>query len=457
LSKELLPQNWELVNAFDRLLRLHVSEVRDYTSLFHVRWREQGVTTLPGTGWPLRPFLLSAARLDFIAAAFHGALTRLRNALREAAARRGAIFEQLPFHSDFESCIDVIDGVWSSAFLSHFRPDGFLFEDRFILSEINYGNGIIVSCGYTDVVDDYWRHHPIIKRLGWDVDRLHRRPTPWLVNIARRFARPVRYPEVALLAHREEWQTMLGFPKRVLEQVEFVRNAFRRQGLHARVVTERDVTLDRRGLLRFVDNGHHVDLLMFITVGTTFMDRPELLRHGGPLSHFGRARIGNTWVLKPLAGLVIDKGALPLLNTLDSGQRTADGFRFEIAATERPQHSPAARYLTDPSRWVIKRAFDGKDTHVGIAADAASWQRAVDKAVGSSAYVAQRYVSLPRADVPVFVDEKHLEWLPSRVELSSFIYDGAFAGAGVRYARDAEGLVMTDFPLDYGYSTAFAV
>jgi len=121
-------------------------------------------------------FLLPAERLDFIAASFHSAMNDLRNEIRAAAARDYAVTHLLPFHPEFEDCIDVVDGVWSSAFLSHFRPDGFLFEDRFILSEINFGNGIMVSCGYTEATADYWQHHPVIKQLGWDVDRLHRGP-----------------------------------------------------------------------------------------------------------------------------------------------------------------------------------------------------------------------------------------------------------------------------------------
>ena len=64
---------------------------------------------------------------------------------------------------------------------------------------------------------------------------------------------------------------------------------------------------------------------------------------------------------------------------------------------------------------------------------------------------------MPKARIPVFIDEKHLEFVESRVELSSFIYDGAFGGAAARHAPDAEGLVMTDPPKNYGFSTVFAI
>lgn len=454
---QLLPQNWDLVQEYDRLLKLHVGEVRDYTYAFHRRWESKGVTTMRGTSWAVRPFLLPASRLHFVASAFHSAMNSLRHAMSEAAAARGEIARLLPLHPAFENCIDVADGASSPAFMSHFRPDGFLFEDRFVLSEINYGNGIIVSCGYTEAFADYWAGHPITRRLRCDAERLHLRPLPWLINVARRFARPVPRPRVALMAHSDEWATLLGYPKRVIDQINFARDQFRRAGLRARLVTEQDVALDGAGRLRFEKDGKCVDLLMFITVGISFMDSPWLLKAGGELSHLGRARVGDVWVLKPLAGLLADKGALPLMGTLGCAREMADGFRFEIAHTEFPREENRPQYLTNRGDWVIKRSFDGKDTHAGVACAAPRWEGCVDAAVRNSEYVAQRYVSMPRAEVPVLVDEQHLEWVSSRVELSSFIFDGAFGGGGARHAPDAEGLVMTDFPKDYGYSGIFLV
>lgn len=456
-ASRLFPQDREHVREFDRLLKTHVSAVRDYTQEFHARWADRGITTLKGPGWAVRPFLVPAARLHFVAAAFHGAMTRLRTAMMDQAVIPGAIAESLPFHPDLETHIDVGDGARSPACMSYFRPDGFLFEDRFVLSEINYGNGIIVSCAYTEVVADYWARHPVIERLGWDVHRLHPRPFPRYVQVARCFARPRKLPRVALLAHSEEWQTVQRFPKRVMEQMRFARAAFERAGLRARFVTQHDIALDRNGAPRFDDDGTRIDLVMFITVGTTFMDEPKTAHDGAIRAQLGKARIGDVWVLKPLAGLLMDKGALPLLGKLSCLQRMTDGFRFDIAATEFPFGRRPARYLNRRRNWVVKRSFDGKDTHPGIARDPDRWSRIVADVVASRSYVAQQYVSLPRANVPVFIDEHHLEWVPSRIETSCFIFDGAFGGAGIRHVPDAEGQVMTAFPPGYGYSTAFAV
>ena len=452
-----LPQDKNLVEEFDRRLKLNISEVRDYTYEFHRRWESKGVTTMRSTGWTVRPFFLPAARLHFVAAAFHSALNSLRSAIMDAARTKGAVTRLLPFHRQFEDCFDIADGAASPAFSAHFRPDGFLFEDRFVLSEINYGNGIIVSCGYTEAVADYWTNHPVVKQLGFDVEKLHRRPLPWLINIARRFARPVLRPRVALLANSEEWQTLLSFPKRVIDQINFVRDQFQRAGLRPRIVDEKGVTIDQKGQLRFAEDGERVDLLMFITVCVSFMDKPELLKAGGPLSHFTQARIGDVWALKPLMGLIVDKGSLPLMGTLDCSRQMSDGFRFEIAQTEFPREQGADSYFNNRNDWIIKRSFDGKDTHIGVLHTEKQWRECVTAAAEDFDYVMQRYVSMPRTEVPVLVDEEHLEWIPSRVELSTFIYDGAYGGAGARYARDAEGLIMTDFPKDYGYSSVFTV
>ena len=169
---------------------------------------------------------------------------------------------------------------------------------------------------------------------------------------------------------------------------------------------------------------------MLITVGTTYMDTPDAFMPGGPLAPFGRARIGDVWVLKPLAGLLMDKGALPLLGRLGTTQYMPDGFEFQVAPTEYPADMGPPRYIANRADWVIKRAFDGKNTHPGIVCSPDLWAEVVHLAARDHSDVAQRYVSMPRAEIPVLIDGKHLEWVPSWVELSGFIFDGAFEGAG---------------------------
>lgn len=453
------PTDPQLTRLVDGALKKHVSELRDFTHRFHEKWKRWGITTIRGSGWALRPLFVPAERLDFVASSLHARLVAVRAALRALAKKKGALSKVLPLPPGFEDAVDVAAGLDSHDWLSHLRPDGFLFEDRFVLSEVNFGNGIAVSCGYTEVVADYWREHPVLKRLGLDVERLHRRPLPRYLGVMRRAMRASPRPFVALLTHHREWEVILSYPKRVEDQFDYVQRELFRLGVDSRIVTEEQLVVGRDGDPRIVGDRRRPDLVMMVTVGTSFLDEPELLRPGGRLAHLRGARIGTVPLIKPLAATLMDKGILPLMQSLE-GQfthRSADGFRFELAPTHFPKGQPASRYVKSKDRWVMKRAFDGKDTHIGISRSAPLWREVARVATSEDGYVAQEYVSLPRARIPVFIDEKHLEFVESRVELSSFIYDGHYGGGAARHAPDAEGLVMTDPPPDYGFSTVFSV
>ncbi len=453
------PDDAQLSKLTDAAIRRHVSELRDFTHRFHERWKRWGITTIRGSGWALRPLFVPAARLDFVAASLHARLTEVRARLREVAKKKGALGKLLPLPPGFEAAVDVGAGLDSHDWLSHLRPDGFLFEDRYVLSEVNFGNGIAVSCGYTEVVADYWREHPILKRLGIDVSRYHRRPLPRYLQVMARAMRRSAKPFVAMLTHHREWEVIQSYPKRVEDQFDYVQRELYRLGIESRIVTEEQLVVGRDGNPRIVGDARRPDLVMLVTIGSSFLDEPELLRPGGALAHFRGARIGEVPIVKPLAATLMDKGVLPLMHELEANftNRSADGFRFELAPTHFPKGEAPSKYTRRPQDWVFKRAFDGKDTHIGIARSKALWREVADVATGEDGYVAQEYVSIPRARIPVFIDEKHLEFVESRVELSSFIYDGAFSGGAARHAPDAEGLVMTDPPPDYGFSTVFAI
>jgi hypothetical protein len=437
------PTDPTLTRLADAALKRHLPEVRDYTWRFHERWKRWGVATIRGSGWALRPFFVPATTLDFVAASLHTRLVALTARLRALARRTGALSRALPLPKGFEAAVDLAGGLATQHWLSHLRPDGFLFEDRFILSEINFGNGMAVSTGYTELLHDYWSGHPILRRLGLDVARMHRRPLPRYLEVIRRAMRPSLKPFVALLTHHEEWDTVLSYPPRVLHQFEYVQRELYRLGIESRIVTEQELAVGRDGNPRIVGDARKPDLVMLITIGGAFLDRPRTIKHlRGP-------RIGDVAIVKPLAAALMDKGVLPMMLELEKHftSRSEDGFRFEIAPTEHARR----RYAKDD--WVLKRAFSGKETHVGVSTPAHVWNEVLDDPHG---YVAQRYVSMPRARIPVLIDEKHLEHVESRVELSSFIYDGCFAGGAARHAPDAEGLVMSNPPEGYGFSTIFA-
>ena len=451
-----VPERRELADEADRLLAAHLSEVRDYTAAFHAKAAEHGLVTIDGTGWAVRPLFLPADRLAFVGRAFDAAMRRLCASVLERADDPSALHEAFPFGRRIAEALAIAEGIGAPAALAYFRPDGFLFQDRYVLSEINYGNGIVVSTAYTELTDAYWRDHPVLRHMGLDHGRHHARPLRRYAEAARRFARTAESPSVALLVHSEELATIRSFPERVMRQITFAMERFEAFGLRPRLVDEAGIALDRSGEPVFVDDGAAIDLIQLVAVGTTFLDRPEQLAPGGPLAHLRGPQCGSVAILKPLAGLLLDKGALPHLSTTDERIASEDGFEFRVAWSEYPADRMPGYYEAGRADWVIKRSFDGKDTHPGIARGEAAWQRCLTRAQVGRDYIAQRYVSMPRARIPVLVDGQHLEHVESRVELSSFVFDGEIVGSGIRHAPDHEGHVMTDFPDGYGYTTAYA-
>jgi hypothetical protein len=456
-SSSRIPECRDLTDEADRLLVANLSEVRDYTRAFHARARAEGVVTIDGAGWAVRPVLLPANRLQFIGEAFHGAMELLRRDILAHASDPAGLASIYPFSSALGGALDVGAGCMSPHFHSHYRPDGFLFEDCYQLSEINFGNGILVSTAYTEWTAEYWAGHPVLKRLGLNHPRYHPRPFQHYIAAARRAARPVEHPAVAFLAHSAELAEMRGFPERVFRQIDFGVRCFEAAGLSVRIVDEAGIAIDRSGEPVFASDGAAIDLVLLITVNTSFLDTPDHFNPGGPFYPFRGAQIGGVAILKPLAGLLMDKGALPRLGELGPRRAMPDGFAFDVADTEHPHRGLPGFYESDQAGWVIKRAFDGKDTHPGIARTPGEWVRAVSRATRDPGYVAQRYVSLSKARIPVLVDGEHLEWVESRVETSSFMMGGYNIGTGIRHAPDAEGHVMTDFPDGYGYTTALAI
>ncbi|WP_404368876.1 hypothetical protein AB5I39_15620 [Sphingomonas sp. MMS24-J45] len=452
-----MPELREVTDEADRLLTAHLSEVRDYTQAFQAQAREAGIVTIDGTGWAVRPMLLPADRLRFVGTAFHRAMESLRRDIRALSADPGRLNECYPFGSALGSALDVGAGCDSPFFHSHYRPDGFLFEDRYQLSEINFGNGILVSIAYTEWTARYWAGHPVLRRMGLHHARYHPRPFQRYIAAVRRAARPVERPTIAFLAHSAELAELRSFPERVFRQIDFGVEQFEAAGLSVRIVDETGIAIDRSGEPVFASDGAAIDAVTLITVNTSFLDHPERFAPGGPFHAFRGARIGTVAIVKPLAGLLMDKGALPRLGELGARRTMADGFAFDVTHTEHPSRNLPGWYEDDQAGWVIKRAFDGKDTHPGIARSPTEWLRRVSRATRGPGYVAQRYVSLPKARIPVLVDGQHLEWVESRVETSSFMIGGRNVGTGIRHAPDAEGHVMTDFPDGYGYTTALAL
>jgi hypothetical protein len=447
-----LPEDEALVAIFRRRLTPHHSRLRDVVQRFEQRWKRRGVETLHGVGIPLRPLFIPRRRLEQIATGFHRALTGLQQQFLAFARRPQALARRVPIPQAIYEHLDFERSVKSDLFLSHFRPDGFLYEDRFVLSEINYGNGVIVSLGYTEVLADLFANHPLFDGNPFRAEAIERPFVHWLDVVDRQvgFKRPAH---VVLLAHSREWGTVLEFGPRVRHQVEQTVKRLEARGLTVTIAHETDVFV-RRGRAYVKGSKREVDAFVVVTISTSFFDDPHEFEGSAKL--FRGTRVGRAPVLKPFAGLAVDKGTLPWM--LDLGLfpvRMDDGFEVDAADTRYLVGTKADWAVRDRRDLVLKRAFDGKDTHVGIATKPKVWAEAVQRATESADSVVQAYSPLPRAQMPVLIDGRHVEWIDVRVELTPFIVRGQFAGALARYAPDAPGLVLSPPPDGMGMTLVY--
>jgi len=450
-----LPEDQERVRAFDQALKRNRSAVVDLVHQHRADWAGRKVTMLERVGFPLRPFFLRSKQVGFIASALHDAFGKLFARLAAHAGDRRWLQRNIPLAPGVWDVLDVKGGLSADSLRKILRPDGFLYPDKYLLTEINFGNGIIVSNTYTEGVFDFFARSPAFRALGWDVDAGIQRPFLGYVQMIRSLVRPsTGRPRVALLAHSYEWDTILGYPRRVVQQINYARKRLKADGIDTFLVHETDITVDARGKARIRGERRPVDLVLMITIGTSFMDEPHRLK--SDLLPLRGAKVGDVRLAKPLVSLAFDKGTLPFFRAM-KGLPLRDGkdFRVEIAETMFPSAKHTATLLNQQNDWVLKKAFDGKDTHVGVSTAGRLWKRVLDDASHTKQYVAQRYASMPRARMPVLIDDKHLEWLDVRVELSPFIFEGRFGGALARYAPDAEGLVLSPPPEGMGLTTVF--
>lgn len=272
----------------------------------------------------------------------------------------------------------------------------------------------------------------------------------------RELARPSGgRPRVALLAHSYEWKTILDYPKRVVQQIHYARKRLAAAGIDTFLVHEDDLFVDARGRARIRGQRKPVDLVLLITICTSFIDEPRRLR--SDLRCLRGGSVGDVRLAKPLVSLGFDKGTLPFFGAMKGWpMRAGDDFRLEIVPTFFPGPKEARRLEREKNQWVLKKAFDGKDTHVGVSTKKRLWRQVLEVATQTKDYVSQRYASMPRARMPMLIDDRHLEWVDVRVELSPFIYEGRFGGALARYAPDAEGLVLSPPPEGMGLTTVFS-
>ena len=404
----------------------------------------EGYDLLPWQGWPLRPFYFPRASLEALA----GQLVRtLRSWACDSQSKAPEeLAGELGLKAEALESLDYQGAFSEPSFTGFLRPDGFLYPHSYTVVELNFGNGLLVSQAYADLLAEYHTQDP---RLASEL------------KIPRPFERYLDYLQslvdekiglVGILACASEYETIMSWEKRVGDMVRFGQELFHRRGWQTVILHEDDVEVvpGKKALSKAL--GQELDLIVPLTINTTFFDSPELLRTR--YRHWTGSRVGRTPFFSPLSALCVDKGTLPWLTPhLASG----GDFSVEIPFTEPPTEERMREYRLNREDWVLKRAFDGKDTHVGCSSHGRVWNERLAYALRAGGYVLQRYQSMPTTIVPVTPDGESIEWLEVSFELSPFLVDNAFAGGIVRYAPKAEGLIMSPPPENMGLGVAVAV
>ncbi len=445
-----LPEDRDAVAHFRRHLKRHGSRIADDVRAFERRWKKQGVDTLHGIGIPLRPLFIPRARLDAVAAGFHEGMERIVAALRRDAKDPKALHRHVPIG---EKLIRRLrGGLESPHTLTWFRPDGMLLKDRYVVGELNYGNGVVVSIGYTECLFDLFTHHPAMQSAGFGRSSLDRPFMGWLAAIeaAIDYHRPAH---VALVAHHEEWPFVVDDSPRVRHQVEQAVKRLLARGLHVSIVHEDAVFIDAKGRARVKGATMPVDCFVVTTISCSFIDDPSPL--DGPAKLLAGVEVAGAPIVKPLIGIAMDKGVMPWANAVGAFPVECSDGSF-VVAPETLFVGPDAKpwMLENQQQLVIKRSFVGKDTVIGVASDEASWAAAVERSANRE-YVVQQYQPLPRTELPVLIDGR-VEWIPVRVEFTPFIVHGRYSGALARYAPDAPGLILSPPPEGMGMTMVCA-
>jgi hypothetical protein len=318
------------------------------------------------------------------------------------------------------------------------------------------GNGYLVSAAYPDVVDRVLRALPCALSLASTITDMPRPLDGILDMIARRLRQPddgVR-PFVALLMHHEEHEIILSWPERVIRLIAYFSRRLTERGIASAIVHEDELVVDAAGHARTRD-GTRVDLVFQIPIGTHFLYAPE--RFDDELAHLSGTHVGDAPFLMPLAHLTIDKGTMPRIAALDGWPIVLDdGTEVRAIDTVYPDDLDARTLRLEKDKFLVKRSFEGKDTHIGIGSPARRWNRVVDGIFADDGahcgdYVVQPYVPLPVTDMPILRDGR-IEIVPVAVELSLFILDGAHVGTFARYAPQADGVVLSPPPDDMGFT-----
>jgi hypothetical protein len=450
-----LPEDQSRVDAWHTSLLRDEARVVDAVHRMRQTLLAERLEMLPDVGVALRPLFLAKKTIDGIARALVTQMGALREDLARVVDDTGALPRDVRIRPELFTRLDVKGALRDPDFLTAMRPDVFLYEDAALLSEPNMGNGYLVSAAYPDVVDRVLRALPGSSALSSTMAEMPR-PLDGIVDmIARRVRHDDETPAfVALLMHQEEHEIILSWPPRVIRLIEYFSRRLLARGIRSAIVHEDELLIDELGHARTRD-GARVDLVFQIPIGTHFLFAPE--RFDEELQHFAGTTIGDAPFLMPLTHLAIDKGTMPRIGALEGWPVVLDdGTEVRAIDTVYPDELDAPTLRLEKDAYILKRSFEGKDTHIGIGTPVRRWNRVLDDILGEHAsarddYVVQPYVPLPETDMPILRDGK-IEIVPVSVELSLFILDGEHAGTFARYAPTKDGVVLSPPPDDMGFT-----
>ena len=325
--------------------------------------------------------------------------------------------------------------------LSAVRPDGFLYHDRYLVSEFNVGGGLMATLAYTELLHDLLYESPVQRSLSWGEGSSSRPFQAYLRLLGRRLHK-VPSPVVALMIPSEEKDQIYDWEYKLFFQL------FDRAKLRHLLVDESELYLDGEGVLRQSSSERVVHAVIALTTGECYLPQPRRLQQ---IIHKLSSPNQRHTTLHPYSCLAFGKGCLPWLSQDDSSRESSgDTFPVELASSHWPDLRRADEYRLEKERWVLKKAWSGKNTFVGCSSHGRIWNRALGEALSSSESILQEYTSLPKIMLPCLIDGSSIERIPVRFELSPFIIEGDYAGALVRYAPDTEGVVLSPSPADLG-------
>ena len=444
-----LPEARNLVDACDHWLAENRSAVRDAVAAFTEHCSAQDISVISGLGWPLRPLFLDRQRMNDFAVSFSRTIREF--AARLGASRKIATAEgALP--SSWLELIDIED-TFSAPHLTYLaKPDGFLREDTFEISELNTGNGTLLSATYTETLFDFYD-----RWLRWPQHLEHLRPhvgskdRPFLA-LAQTFKKLGRRPNphVALLTPTSDLRGAELWGQRVHQQFGWAPRLLAEQGITTESVNEEDLFVDRDGAC-ICPSGKQAHVVFGVTSCIGLLESGSRLH--SDLKQFRGGWFGNAPFLAPAGALILEKGCLPALGRFLEPRREK-GWR--IVPSEFAHTDAAVKYRWNKDSFVLKRAYEDKHTIVGKGVHGRAWNRLVDAALDTRRYIIQQFRELPKTTLPVLI-QGEIEWLEVVVEVSPFIYGHDLAGVMARYAPPRDGVILSPPPEDMGFGVAYLV